>query len=111
MRVFYTDRFVGDNFAGTTYGPFIFIRPQYRADIGLLKHEQVHVAQFKRTFGLMSILYLFTKWRLRYEVEAYREQLKWYPDDQTAIFAAFIATKYRLNISIQQATNLLKEVP
>lgn len=31
---------------GMTRGPFIFIRPKYRGDIGLLEHEKMHVAQW-----------------------------------------------------------------
>lgn len=31
---------------GMTRGPFIFIRPKYKGDVGLLEHEKTHVAQW-----------------------------------------------------------------
>ena len=36
------------------------------------------------------------------------EQLKWYSDDRTLLFASFIATKYGLNISVIEAERLLR---
>lgn len=58
---FYTTRFVRPGFAATTRGPLIFIRPEYRQDIGLLEHERVHVRQWLRTIGLHSLLYAISK--------------------------------------------------
>jgi hypothetical protein len=43
-----------------------------------------------------------------YEVEAYKEQLKWYQDDRTETLAKALATKYRLNITLEEAKALLK---
>ena len=79
--IFYTNRFVPEGSAGCARGPVILIRPEYRYDKGLLAHEQVHTYQWWRTLGLHSFLYLFSKrYRLKAEVEAYREQLKYRPD-------------------------------
>jgi hypothetical protein len=105
---FITNWFVPAKFGAVTYGPLIFIRPSRANDVGIYKHELVHVEQFWRNpfFGLS---YLFSKEaRLWYELEAYREQLKWYDDDRSTTFARFMATKYKLDITEQQALNLLK---
>ena len=42
----YTNRFIPANAAGCARGPFIFIRPEYKNDKGLLAHEKVHVWQW-----------------------------------------------------------------
>ena len=106
--VFYTDRFVPERSAGCACGPLIFIRPKYRNDHGLLAHEQVHVQQWLRTFGLHSFLYLFSKrYRLKSEVEAYLEQLKYSPGDIN-LFAKYISKDYNLDITSAQALELLK---
>jgi hypothetical protein len=106
---FYTNWMIPARFAATTYGPFIFIRPTKKDDFGLLMHERVHVDQFWRTCGLFGIAYFFSKKKkLQYEAEAYREQLKHYPDDRTEIFAWILATKYGLNISVDEARAALK---
>lgn len=108
--VFYTTRFVKAGFAGCTYGPLIFIRPAYRSDRGLLEHERVHARQWLRTLGLHSLLYALSKtYRLRAEVEAYREQARHYPDDRRPMFARAIAEKYGLDISPDDAIKRLRE--
>lgn len=97
---FYTDSFlIGKEFAGCTYGPFIFIRPRYKDDKGLLEHEKVHVKQFWRTLMLHGLFYaLSNRYRLKCEVEAYKEQLKYCdnPKIVRGMFASFIATKYNI---------------
>jgi len=109
---FYTNMFVGRGFAGTTYGPFIFIRPEYRDDKGLLEHEKVHVKQFWRSLGLHGIFYnLSKKYRFKCEVEAYRKQLEyveWGVEPIRRKFAEFIANKYNLNVSVDEAYEKLK---
>lgn len=107
--VFYTDWFVRDWAAGLAFGPIIFIRPRAKEDEGLLQHELVHARQFWRTFGLHGILYLACKkYRYNAEVEAYCESIKYSP---WAIerFAHFIATKYRLNVTKEEALACLKQ--
>lgn len=107
--VFYTNKFVPDRFAAATYGPVIFIRLAYKNDIGLLEHEKIHVKQFWRTLGLMGIFYYFSdKFRLKYEVEAYKEQLKYSPGREQ-LFATFISTKYNIPISVIDAQRLLTQ--
>lgn len=98
--VFYSDRFVPKDSAACARGPFIFIRPQYRANVGLLEHERVHVRQWYRTLGIHSFLYLLSKrYRLNAEVEAYRAQARYYADDRRPLFARFICDKYRLSVN------------
>lgn len=106
--IFFTNFGVGDGFAGCARGPFIFIRPQYRYDEGLIAHEKVHRWQWLRTFGLHSFLYLLSdEYKLRAEVEAYREQLKYSPGREL-LFAGFIAGKYGLSISYADAAEALR---
>lgn len=109
-RVIYTNRFIPNTFAGQTIGPVILIRPSHKEDIGLLEHEKVHVHQFWSTLGLFGIPYLLSKkYRLKYELEAYKEQLKHYATDKKALFAHYLATKYNLDITQEEALKLLSE--
>jgi hypothetical protein len=109
VNVFYTNFGVLNGSAGTTRGPLIFIRPEYKNDKGLLAHEQTHVWQWFRTLGLHSFLYLLSdRYKLAAEVECYREQAKHYPDDRTPQFAVFIADDYGLSITAADALNLLR---
>ena len=92
---------------------FIKIRPKYKDDVGLLEHEKVHVRQFWRLPFIHGIRYKFSeKYRLRCEVEAYREQLRWYPDTYTdwyrSCYAKSITEKYNLDIKIDKAIGLLR---
>lgn len=106
--LFYTDKFIKERFAGYTVGIFIFIRPAYKDDRGLLEHEKTHVRQ-----NLNPRKWFMSK--LDREVEAYKEQLKWYPKDSPGqkewrikLFAGYIATKYGLNITAPEAEKLLR---
>jgi hypothetical protein len=107
--VIYSDRLVPDRFAGCCYGPLIAIRPVYRADRGLHEHEFVHARQWWRGLGLGHALrYRFSRaYRLRCEVEAYREQMRWYAVDRLPLFARFLADKYDLRITFDEAAKLL----
>ena len=101
-KVFYTDRLIPTRFAGTTIGPFVFIRPSYKDDIGLLNHELVHVKQFWKN-PLMQLWYQFSKKdRLQYEAEAYNTQLKYSPN-RLDLFAGFLVNNYNLQITLDQA--------
>lgn len=107
--IFYTNKFVPSRFAAVTYGPVILIRPAYKNDLGLLEHEKVHVKQFWRTLGLLGIFYLLSnKFRLKCEVEAYKEQLKYSPGREH-LFATFISSKYNIPISVSEAQKLLTQ--
>ena len=99
--VFYTDRFIPKGRAGCARGPVIFIRPKYKDDIGLLKHEKVHRWQWIFTLSIHSFLYLLVKrYRLWSEVMAYKKQLQYPPangrDSYRRKYAHYIATNYGL---------------
>lgn len=99
--VFYFSFGVPRGSCGVAYGPVVFIRPAYARDRGLLEHELVHTRQFWNP----------GKWfmgRLGWEVEAYREQGKWYPEDRSREFARLIATSYGLDVSEGKAQELLR---
>lgn len=107
--IFYTNFLVPGNSAAITLGFIILIRPQYKGDVGLIKHEQVHVKQFWKSWCTFPVMYILSKkYRLAAEVEAYREQLRYYPDDRSKTFARYIANNYVLNISETDALKLLK---
>jgi len=107
---------VWGGFAGATKACFIRIKPEYRDDVGLLMHEKVHVAQFWRTFGFHSLLYLISKkYRLNAEIEAYKAQLTLppatsNPDYYRSLYAKFIANKYHLNITKEEVLKKMGEV-
>lgn len=70
-------------FSGVTLGLLIMIKESTSDPEGLLKHELKHVEQFLRTVGMMPLLYLFSmRFRLKYEIEAYNEQVKMQPDER-----------------------------
>ena len=99
----------------TTRGFVIFIDPAHRDDPGLVPHEQVHVDQFFRTFGLHVFLYRFSKdYRFKSEAEAYREQLQHYPlaeyPQRLDDYAEYLAAHYGLGITKEQAINAIKGV-
>jgi len=48
------------------------------------------------------------KGKLWWEVEAFKEQAKWYPYDRSHAFARLISTSYALEISVEKAEKLLK---
>jgi hypothetical protein len=96
---------------GVAFGPLILLKMKYKGDTsasaaGLIEHELTHARQFYRTCGLNGPRYLFARWRLAYEVEAYKVELRYAPHAVGA-FAGFIANRYRLDITESEALNLL----
>ena len=107
--VFYVDT-LPSGFGGMAHGPVIRILERLRDDQGIRQHELVHVRQWFFTLGLLPILYwLFPKFKLWCEVQAYRKQLQYYADDRSWQFAGFIATKYGLKITQYDAQILLNK--
>ena len=103
-----TTRFIPRGFDAMALGPVILIRPECKDDTGLVAHERVHVRQWRESWGMFWPRYLLSRrWRRDYEVEAYREQLKYSPHCLD-LFAGYLARNYRLNISLDQARSLLK---
>lgn len=97
-------------FDTTSLGLVIFVKPKTRTAVSeraLIEHELVHSRQTYRWLCLNSLLYLCSKkWRLKFEVEAYREQLKYVPFNLNA-FATILSTRYRLNVTFDEAKALL----
>jgi len=124
------------NVGGTTNGFVIRILEKYRHDEGIYRHELMHVKQWA-VWSLLSIpvayalyqlalfdylalailpcalpsaLYRFvTSYRLWCEVEAYKEQARFYFDDRRPLFAEYIADSYDLKITPEQALKHLKD--
>jgi len=98
--VFYTNWFIPKKAAGCARAIFIFIKPEYREDIGLLAHERTHVRQFLRLFFIHSFKYLFNKdYRYWCEVEAYGRQLQVNGNlDYLDLYAGFICREYNLDV-------------
>lgn len=133
----YTDRLPAD-VGGCANGPVVRIRPRYRDDAGIHAHEAEHVRQWYMgvLIGVLAALtissipsqwsawwplaliagcalhplayLLLPRYRLWAEVRAYREQLRHYPDDRSRLFAGFLASKYRLEITPGEALEALK---
>lgn len=88
--------------------PEITILNKYKDDMGILNHEICHTKQFWRTLGFHVILREFKWYRQRCEISCYKEQLCW-PPAITALayyrrmYAGFIATKYGLDITEDEA--------
>jgi len=107
--VVYSD-LLGRN-GGVTFGALIVLKKKYSGDTspaatGLIEHELTHVRQFYRTFGLNGPRYLFAKWRLGYEIEAYKVELRYAPE-AASVFAGYIANRYGLDITESEALKLL----
>ena len=130
---FYTKSLGPDN-AGEARGPVIRILEKYRHDEGLYRHELMHVMQWAvwsslciptaymlYQLGLFDwmglailpstfhqLLYkLIPSYRFWCEVEAYKIQALYYPDDRRPLFAEYIAGYYDLNITTKQALDAL----
>lgn len=125
-----------DGYAGVANGPIIRILKKYKDDKGLIEHEKTHVWQFwlctvlgfiglsilsrynpQFTVALPlctsvgGLLYQFVpSYRLWSEVQAYKKQLSFSTDRErhATLYGIFVATKYRLKISAEQATKLIK---
>lgn len=104
ILVFYVESlpFYWKRFSGASFGFFVLIKHSSDKDEGLLSHELKHCEQFFRTLGISSLLYLFVpKFRLKYEIEAYMEQVKLYdPRKQRFIvdnFVEVLHNKYGLD--------------
>lgn len=130
--IFYTNR-LPDGVGGRAYGPVILIRPEYRNDVGIHKHEEEHVRQWLHltllsalvllavywpllpfAAGVFPILYHYSRQVRRWaEVRAYRVQMQ-YPNasrvfltlDQAA--ARLLSPRYDLRLVFDQAKALLR---
>lgn len=109
MRVWYTRLlFWADGF---TVGPdLILINPKFKDDPALLAHEMTHAEQMRR-LGWLRFWWRYATspdFRQAVEVEAYRVQLRLQPGSLD-VFAGYLADKYRLSLTLDQARALLQE--
>lgn len=115
VPIFYTEILLPKNAAGVSRGFFVIINPKYKNDIGLLEHELTHSRQFWK-YGLIvhSLRYYFSKeYRLKCEVEAYKEQLKFPPASENPEryldkYASYISENYNFEVTKDEARDLLK---
>ena len=110
--IIYTNKLSAAVFGGTSKFCFIKIRPRYKDDIGLLNHELTHVKQFYRLSIVHQYLNHFSKkYRLKIELEAYKNQLLSYPvedrERKTLYFAKFLSERYGLDKTVDECYKLL----
>jgi len=83
----------------------IIIKPKYKNDIGIHKHEIKHAEQYANNF-FHALKSTFSKtYRYNIELEAYTEQIKVYKYsriDQTEWIIDALVNKYNLNITRKQ---------
>jgi len=99
--VFFYSFGVPRNNSGIAYGPIVFILPEYMDDRGLLEYELVQPRQFWNPLK-------WFKGKFWWEVEAFKEQAKWYSGDRSKSCAGLITASYGLDISVGKAEELLK---
>ena len=132
---FYVDTLPKD-VGGCANGFVIRILKKYKnRDEGIYQHELLHVKQWAIPFiiGILLSTFLFggsiwwtlpavigmavhpvlylliDEYKLFTEVEAYKVQAKYYPDDRIPLFASFISGYYKLDITTENALKLLRE--
>ncbi len=131
--VFYTDK-LPEGVGGDAHGPVVRIRPKYRSDEGIHRHELEHVQQWwvvslvsvvllavvfgmsmmvLSAIGVHSLLYMLVRpYRQWAEVRAYRIQMR-YPNasgvplslDSAALRLTNV--RYKFGLTVEQAKQLL----
>ena len=91
----------------------IKIRPKYKDDIGLLKHEIKHSEQYSKCFFHGLMYNFFRDYRLECELDAYKCQIDTY--GYTTIGQAMwivnaLYNKYNLDMSIEDLTAEVKSL-
>ena len=109
--VFYTDWI---SRGGIAIGPVVLIQNKWRLSGRVLIHELEHVRQSYRLLMLGHfLLYLLVgRYRLWAEVAAYAKQAQTAPVEDRGhylnAYAKFITERYRLNVSMKDAYDMLK---
>jgi len=102
---FYVNKLPNEH-AGKSNAFIIRILKSHKDDKGLLEHEKIHVRQFWRNPLFHGLRYQLSRsYRLKAEVEAYREQLKYGADIDRLSW--FLCEKYDLGLSFDEAKRLL----
>ena len=86
----------------------VFIRSKYRGDVALLAHEGVHEKQMQKDGVLVFwVRYLLSKkYRLAYEVEAYKKSVE-LDAKNLPVYAMLLSGKYGLDVSYEEARLLI----
>ena len=95
--------------AGFTPLPWLmFIRHDCKSNEPLHQHEKTHQRQMREDWTIVFWMrYLFSrKWRMHYEIEAYKAQIK--AGASLDGCAEHLANMYYLGITVDQAKELLK---
>lgn len=91
----------------------IIIKPKYKDDMGLLKHELKHEEQFKNNM-FHSLRYKFNRsYRLECELEAYKEQIKEYKYkniEQCSWIIDALVNKYDLKVTVKFVVKKIEEI-
>lgn len=116
IPVIYQPSLVPKKFTGfatmVMFYPVVVMRKKSKA---VLAHELAHVRQmFRYLFIGYAIGYRFNKkFRCKMEVEAYRAQLAKKPEKERehflSVYSNFIAKKYGLDVTAEQALDMLTE--
>ncbi len=100
---------VKKGFDAFTCWPFIFIRPEYATNKGLIEHEMVHYKE-QRACGVIPWLlrYAFSKkFRLAAELRGYKRQIDL--GYMTINRAAEYLVNYGVDLSLTEAIALLRQ--
>lgn len=103
--IFYPRWLFAAGFTPTSW--LTFIRADCRNDIPLHKHEEVHQRQMREDLTIVFWMrYLFSrKWRMKYEVEAYKTQIA--NGASLNVCAIHLSSMYFLGITVDEAEKLL----
>lgn len=100
---------IPSGFDGVTVWPFIFVRPNRRADQPFIEHELVHYREMAWWSPLWWACYLLAPaFRQATEVRAYRRQIELGGIGSTTA-AHYLAERYSLDLSFAAALLLLTE--
>ena len=105
-----TNKLIPKIYDARTYNIFILIRSQFKDNVALIEHERVHVRQFVSNPLFFGLLYRFSKkYRLKYELEAFRKQLSVEYSPACALRTAeMLSGNYNLNMTVAECLKLLE---
>ena len=103
-----------DDVRAASKGMVIYIRPEDKGNIAILQHELTHCKQYWLSAGMNVFLYhYFDKFRLMYELEAFKEQIKYENEPEKARIEAalLLSNHYSLSklINFEMAYLLLED--
>ena len=106
MIIIYTDRFIKKEWDAMNIFIVTLIRPKFRGVKFIVEHEKVHTRQILKWWILQPILYQFSKkWRLKFELEAYKVSVEHGQSIDSAAWA--IANAYGLDVTTEEVRELL----